>query len=219
MRIADLDAILAADLSAVEKMVLVAIASHINEADQTVWPSIERIAQLGGMHPTTAVRAIQRLRKLGIVQAKRRFSQSTVYQLSLSAITGGAPVMAQLHPSYGAPPLSVMAESESNRPINHPEEPSKEEPRPAPHLTLSTWVNMHSKDAERREQNRATMAGLVSAYGIKEVQAAAEIAAHAAGQKVWPDSLLPILIARAKDRQPVAEPVKDTIRLRPRSVP
>ena len=49
MRFDDLNAILNSTLEPLERLVLVAVASHINSDGAKAWPSIERLAQMTGL--------------------------------------------------------------------------------------------------------------------------------------------------------------------------
>ncbi len=125
MRLPDLDAILKSDLPCTERMVLLVIASHINNEGDTAWPSIDTIASMAGLHRSTTVRAVHDLKDKGWLTIKKRFSKSAVYGIchkSPCATSGNARLVAESVSSSRSALPPVVAESDSN----HPREPSNE---------------------------------------------------------------------------------------------
>jgi Helix-turn-helix domain len=82
VRVADLEFILSSKLPMMERMTMVVIASYINEGQTSAWPSIETIAERGGMSTASAARSVAMLRKNGFIGVIRRFSKSTIYSIN-----------------------------------------------------------------------------------------------------------------------------------------
>lgn len=82
MRFDDLNAILNSTLEPLERLVLVAVASHINQDGNQAWPSLERLAEMTGMGRSTVQRHMRSLKERGVVTVRRRFSASSVYSIA-----------------------------------------------------------------------------------------------------------------------------------------
>jgi hypothetical protein len=133
MRLADLDAILRSDLPCAERMVLIAIASHINANSAVAWPSIDTIAKLSGMHRSSAVRIVRSLKDLGWITVKKRFSKSAVYAIchkSQIATSSELPLVADCSSSSRNLSLPVVANCDSNQSIEPSIEPSNDDALP-----------------------------------------------------------------------------------------
>lgn len=148
MHLPDLDAILSSDLPCSERMVLVVIASYANCPGAEVWPSMKTIAQKAGVHETTAVRCVANLKTMGWLKAKRRFSKSTIYQLSPIASTSTTPVLAPDHASTSTVHVSVLAQCNSNHPLEPSNEPSNDQTLPDDHWFNEFW-NEYGKKVGR----------------------------------------------------------------------
>lgn len=141
MRIADLEAILASDLPALERMTALVIASYINETNREAWPSVDTIAARGGMSRNSALRTIRALNEKGWLSITRRFSKSTKYQIThvlpsslLQALVPERGALTETSASqrlvpdgrHSSLPQSTVpvSDRDSNRPVNSPSEQS-----------------------------------------------------------------------------------------------
>ncbi|HOD84688.1 MAG TPA: helix-turn-helix domain-containing protein [Phycisphaerae bacterium] len=67
------------DLTPAAKLVWQALASHLRNGDEWVWPSLERLAAMIGCDRATVVRAVASLRAAGEVQTRRQ-GRCTAYR-------------------------------------------------------------------------------------------------------------------------------------------
>jgi len=67
------------DLTGTAKLVYQAMASHLNNGDQWVWPSIARMAAMTGSGRTAVIAAVAELERGRLIQASREFGRSTRY--------------------------------------------------------------------------------------------------------------------------------------------
>ena len=58
------------DLTPAAKLVWQALASHLRNGDEWVWPSLDRLADLCGCSRATAARSTMRLRDLGLLETR-----------------------------------------------------------------------------------------------------------------------------------------------------
>jgi hypothetical protein len=176
VRLDHLDHILATDLPCSEKMVLVAIASHINETSTKAWPSITRLAKLAGLDRSTVVRVVARLEESGHLIGHHRHGRSTEYALNTAqhATSGAARLVAQEHATSGAARPALVAP----RAPNHPEEPSKKGRGDSPPSSVmggETDGRMAALAAagvviDRKPSTRAEWAAVVGSLTAVEVQ-------------------------------------------------
>jgi hypothetical protein len=72
------------DLPGIEKSVMAALADRANPGhDWQAWPSIEWLVKRTGFCDSAVRQALKRLAKMGLIEAKRRFSQTTIYSIML----------------------------------------------------------------------------------------------------------------------------------------
>jgi len=74
-------AIHVAGISSTEKLVLIALADHVNEAGEC-WPSLVRLMDLTGFSRQGVVNAVHRLEQHGLIRRVKRSGRATVYDLS-----------------------------------------------------------------------------------------------------------------------------------------
>jgi len=217
MIITDVMAVLNSDLTPTERIIAIAIASHVNKPGEIVWPSIERIAKLSGTHPSTAVKVVSSLASKGWIVSKRRFSKSNQYSFNaiishgatpvmaqsdncektpLSLSHGATPVMAYGAPSHGATPPSVNAVRESNYPEKYPVEESRGETNALPEE--SWYKSLRLIGCKVHKSSIDLWKSLVDLHGVTAVRDAAmsvaatkrfadEVAGVLAGSDAKPD--------------------------------
>ena len=81
-------AILCSGLSPVERLVLVAIADHVNDSG-SCWPSKRRLSDLTGYSERTVQRSLSSLADRDVLQRLERPGRSTLYQIDWQTLEGG----------------------------------------------------------------------------------------------------------------------------------
>jgi len=69
------------------KLVLIAVADHINESTGDAWPSVERLEQMTCASRSTVVRKLKLLETSGFLQRTKRYNKTDVYSLNLVGVT------------------------------------------------------------------------------------------------------------------------------------
>lgn len=69
------------------KLVLIAVADHINESTGDAWPSVERLEQMTCASRSTVLRKLKLLETSGFLQRTKRFNKTDVYSLNLVGVT------------------------------------------------------------------------------------------------------------------------------------
>ena len=70
-----------ADLSAAAKLIYQAIASHLRNGEEWVWPSLDRLAEMTSCGRRTIIRSIEQLRRLALIETEQQPGISTRYKL------------------------------------------------------------------------------------------------------------------------------------------
>lgn len=65
------------------KLVLFILADHADKDDNTCWPGVNRLAQIGGISSRDVIRQIKELTKLGWMSKEMRPNTSNMYRLNL----------------------------------------------------------------------------------------------------------------------------------------
>lgn len=82
MRIDGLTAIWESSLPPTDRLVLLAVASHINNQSSQAWPSLDRLASMTGLNRVTVHRRVRALVAAGVITVRRRFGSSSVYAIA-----------------------------------------------------------------------------------------------------------------------------------------
>lgn len=69
------------------KLVLIAVADHINESTGDAWPSIERLEKMTSASRRTVQRKLKLLEDDGYLQRKKRFNDTDLYSLGARGVT------------------------------------------------------------------------------------------------------------------------------------
>ena len=69
------------------KLVLIAIADHINESTGNAWPSIERLEHMTSASRRTVQRKLKLLEDGGYLQRQKRFNDTDLYSLGARGVT------------------------------------------------------------------------------------------------------------------------------------
>ena len=69
------------------KLVLIAVADHINESTGDAWPSIERLEKMTSASRRTVQRKLKLLEDDGYLQRKKRFNDTDLYSLGTRGVT------------------------------------------------------------------------------------------------------------------------------------
>jgi len=69
------------------KLVLIAVADHINESTGDAWPSVERLEQMTCASRSTVLRKLKMLETSGFLQRTKRYNKTDVYSLNLVGVT------------------------------------------------------------------------------------------------------------------------------------
>lgn len=69
------------------KLVLIAVADHINESTGDAWPSVERLEQMTCASRSTVLRKLKMLESSGFLQRQKRFNKTDLYSLNLVGVT------------------------------------------------------------------------------------------------------------------------------------
>jgi Fe2+ or Zn2+ uptake regulation protein len=69
------------------KLVLIAVADHINESTGDAWPSVERLEQMTCASRSTVIRKLKLLETSGFLQRTKRFNKTDLYSLNLVGVT------------------------------------------------------------------------------------------------------------------------------------
>ena len=69
------------------KLVLIAVADHINESTGDAWPSVERLEQMTCASRRTVLRKLKLLEERGFLQRTKRFNKTDLYSLNLVGVT------------------------------------------------------------------------------------------------------------------------------------
>ncbi len=69
------------------KLVLIAVADHINESTGDAWPSVERLEQMTCASRSTVIRKLKLLETTGFLQRTKRFNKTDLYSLNLVGVT------------------------------------------------------------------------------------------------------------------------------------
>jgi DNA-binding transcriptional regulator YhcF (GntR family) len=69
------------------KLVLIAVADHINESTGNAWPSVERLAHMTCASRSTVLRKLKLLETSGFLQRQKRFNKTDVYSLSMVGVS------------------------------------------------------------------------------------------------------------------------------------
>lgn len=72
------------------KLVLIAIADHINDETGYGWPSMSRLAHISGIHKTNVLRWVMWLESEGHITIQRKSGRSNGYRLTGSATATGS---------------------------------------------------------------------------------------------------------------------------------
>lgn len=124
------------DLTISEFRTYAALASFASPSNPVCWPSRESIAErLGGVHVDTVTRALTRLKRLGLIEIKRRCNRSSVYRLLT-----GEPPGSDTHPSDPVPTPACR--------IEQTKEQTKKNPlTPVPGGSVSTSLTVEAQPA------------------------------------------------------------------------
>ena len=63
---------------ALEKLVLLCVADHMNDSMGQAWPSVARICELCGCSRSTALRKLKQLEDKGIISRQKRFNKTDI---------------------------------------------------------------------------------------------------------------------------------------------
>jgi len=69
------------------KLVLIAVADHINESTGDAWPSIERLQHMTSASRRTIQRKLKMLEEDGYLERKKRFNDTDLYSLGARGVT------------------------------------------------------------------------------------------------------------------------------------
>ena len=69
------------------KLVLIAVADHINESTGDAWPSVERLEQMTCASRSTVIRKLKLLETSGFLQRTKRYNKTDLYSLNLVGVT------------------------------------------------------------------------------------------------------------------------------------
>jgi len=69
------------------KLVLIAVADHINESTGDAWPSVERLEQMTCASRSTVIRKLKLLETSGFLQRTKRYNKTDLYQLNMVGVT------------------------------------------------------------------------------------------------------------------------------------
>ena len=69
------------------KLVLIAVADHINESTGDAWPSVERLEQMTCASRSTVLRKLKMLETSGFLQRTKRYNKTDLYSLNLVGVT------------------------------------------------------------------------------------------------------------------------------------
>ena len=69
------------------KLVLIAVADHINESTGDAWPSVERLEYMTCASRRTVLRKLKLLEQTGFLQRTKRFNKTDLYQLNMVGVT------------------------------------------------------------------------------------------------------------------------------------
>jgi len=69
------------------KLVLIAVADHINESTGDAWPSVERLEQMTCASRSTVLRKLKMLENSGFLKRQKRFNKTDLYSLNLVGVT------------------------------------------------------------------------------------------------------------------------------------
>jgi hypothetical protein len=69
------------------KLVLIAVADHINESTGNAWPSVERLEHMTCASRSTVLRKLKLLETSGFLQRQKRFNKTDVYSLSMVGVS------------------------------------------------------------------------------------------------------------------------------------
>ncbi|MDG2293875.1 MAG: helix-turn-helix domain-containing protein [Methylophilaceae bacterium] len=69
------------------KLVLIAVADHINESTGDAWPSVERLEQMTCASRSTVIRKLKILETTGFLQRTKRYNKTDLYQLNMVGVT------------------------------------------------------------------------------------------------------------------------------------
>ena len=69
------------------KLVLIAVADHINESTGDAWPSIERLQHMTSASRRTVQRKLKMLEEDGYLERKKRFNDTDLYSLGARGVT------------------------------------------------------------------------------------------------------------------------------------
>ncbi|WP_224392868.1 helix-turn-helix domain-containing protein [Pseudonocardia sp. ICBG1293] len=119
MSVKAVEAVFRSDLGSRERMVLLALADHVNADDgrNVCWPSVRLLARKTGSSRSTVQRAIRELRELELLQVVRRFrpnrsQRSNGYRVMLSELQRRELAAAQAKAQTEAEELEALFERE-----------------------------------------------------------------------------------------------------------
>ena len=69
------------------KLVLIAVADHINESTGNAWPSIERLEYMTSASRRTVQRKLKKLEEDGYLERQKRFNDTDLYSLGARGVT------------------------------------------------------------------------------------------------------------------------------------
>ncbi len=69
------------------KLVLIAVADHINESTGNAWPSVERLEHMTCASRSTVLRKLKLLETSGFLQRQKRFNKTDVYSLNMVGVS------------------------------------------------------------------------------------------------------------------------------------
>jgi Fe2+ or Zn2+ uptake regulation protein len=69
------------------KLVLIAVADHINESTGDAWPSVERLEHMTCASRSTVIRKLKLLETTGFLQRTKRYNKTDLYQLNMVGVT------------------------------------------------------------------------------------------------------------------------------------
>jgi len=69
------------------KLVLIAVADHINESTGNAWPSIERLEHMTSASRRTVQRKLKKLEEDGYLERQKRFNDTDLYSLGARGVT------------------------------------------------------------------------------------------------------------------------------------
>lgn len=176
-------ALYAPGLSTVEKMVLITLADHVNEAGEC-WPSLTRLSDITGISRRSVVYAVNRLVELGMIQRINKGKGiSTRYRLlltsarvALPSVVGALPdaeLVQEMHYGSARDALGLVQEMHPNKPLEQ-----TNEQRGDPPPTLDAIRDYEAPDPERQRLVTA-ISEVVSETFWEQTQAAFFSAAEA----------------------------------------